>query len=825
MNISEFLASMQTDPNSRALARNTQVQAGIPDVDNDPSTQDASMAAPDQQQQQDDDNAPPDMSQPDPSQDPSQGSDTTSFADGGEVPDTSGEAFAGASTDGDKTLPSNYDRRLPDQKESENVEDRASGPKISENRQGWRNVADRAKRLISGDYGPHQNYPGSGRDDIKFEDGGEVPDEEQSPAPEPQEGAGDPSGNMGGGIPTDGDEQPQPQQRPPGQRARAKEFSNDMEGWRANAMDAVSAGLEYGLSKVKQGLGGAEDPVYRKAVEGHLKGEGAVDPKQWDQALESVDPSGQMDAPTRNLKAIGALYEFYKQAGGDDTPHGDIQAAAAAHSVQQHWRKQANALAAHATVADDQGVFPAAAKAASDWFNKSGSGLITTIVPGGDQGMSLEGAPDPMDRDAATQSWEKVGPRLSGKRRPTSQIGQGDPGMDMGGDAGIPEPSGPNDQPALPPPGKSDVMANNPTGPGNSAAQPAPPQAGAIPPAGSPVGGGANPAVPKAIPGSFSPGSKPGTMAATVTDPETGKTVWQGDLTSEQLKHALADGFDKLIHHGPVSVLENASQVTEGHKHLAGPQQRPQDMGATPINDSRQVRPINKQGAYTDEQNGQRTSPRGTWRGEGAPPGGGNINRKFDGSGAYDFSQERNPDLPPGYVSPDTHGQPPVVQNQFGWRQREDVSRKEQGAVEHQQRDLASKEKINASNQAGNTTRENIRAGNDPTTGRPQEGGGPSGKGAARDSNLETQAQKAAKVEFDNLTAAGKPADWEQLLDKYRAKFNTYGVRQQGGGQQQPQQSPQPSAQNAQKAPPAPPGWKYVANPKTKQWEAVRVSQ
>lgn len=102
-----------------------------------------------------------------------------------------------------------------------------------------------------------------------------------------------------------------------------------------------------------------------------------------------------------------------------------------------------------------------------------------------------------------------------------------------------------------------------------------------------------------------------------------------------------------------------------------------------------------------------------------------------------------------------------------------------------------SRENNNQRTNEGSERRENIRAGNDPSTGAPRPDSNLTGKGAARDSNMETQAQKAAKNAFDNKPVTDKRT-YDEFLDAARKKYNVAAVRP--GATSQPAPAPAPQA-------------------------------
>lgn len=66
-----------------------------------------------------------------------------------------------------------------------------------------------------------------------------------------------------------------------------------------------------------------------------------------------------------------------------------------------------------------------------------------------------------------------------------------------------------------------------------------------------------------------------GRFQTVITDPESGRTVFDAQLTPDQLKHVMAEGFDRALARGTVTQLGRASEMTEGFQSIRGTARAP----------------------------------------------------------------------------------------------------------------------------------------------------------------------------------------------------------------------------------------------------------
>lgn len=532
MDISQFLASMQTNPADRALARNTRVQAGIPDADMDPTTQNVGTA---------DDYATSDQdamggmgedmtAQAPPPDDQSQG-----FEDGGEV-------------DGETN-----DYKWEQLPESNNIEDRrGENPPAAA---GGMDVlgAYKSNVLNEGSQPAYQAGDAWNRITNKlgskfFDEGGPVEEDPQAPPAIPMEAGEDMPGEMNDEPPAGPNSIRQVLSKAIGSPQEQKEvYQEGADSWKNSAMEGITAAMDYGyntLHGVNRGMSGGEhDPEHKASVSSLFKGDGAISKEQWDQALFTVDPENAMDDSSRHLKALGKLQEFY---GAEDPQKG----AAAVWAGLQHSRRDFNASAAAATAAADAGKMDSAAVLASRAFNKVPDGTITTVTPATASGPGAEG--------------EVPMPRARPKGAAMA-VGASAPAQEQGDELGS---SGLRKGSVL-----DDMLGKEQETPVDTAATQKkygiPDDVGNVgPSAKDPLAGQKN----KVTVGAQQPGGK---YNVVVQDPENKKTLLDVDLSPEQLKHALADGFDKMMHRGTVEQINIAALQGADHKHLAGNKRTP----------------------------------------------------------------------------------------------------------------------------------------------------------------------------------------------------------------------------------------------------------
>lgn len=390
MDISELLASMQTNAGDRALARTTHMSTGIPDE-----------ATPQEQRDDDDQH----------------------FAEGGEVesPDESGREFAAADRSGDKRLADKWEN-MPD---SKNIEDRRGEPPTANE---------------DGSLGPSKTWRATGQRlsnkllDLKnamgFADGGEVPDEEVPPeegldeaAPPPAQGIPEP--------PAEGEAPQKPKGARQvfgdamGMRGRQAQEATQEQGaadWRSAAMEGINKAIDWGYNTihgVNRGVSqGEQDPEHKAAVHSMMNGHGAMSAQQWDDLMQSVDPTGLMDNATKQMKGISELYQFY----------GPEKGAAAVWSALQKNRTDYDKARALATVAVEKNKPDAAAAAAQHAFNAVPDGIHTKVSPFR-PGSILDrmlgnGAPPPAAGGVAE-------PTGAGNVGEAGRIGMGDQAMEM----------------------------------------------------------------------------------------------------------------------------------------------------------------------------------------------------------------------------------------------------------------------------------------------------------------------------------------------------------------------------------------------------------
>lgn len=378
---------MQSDPASRALARNTKM--GIPDADNDPMTRDAAPAKePSEQGQGGYD--PAMMGQEQQVRD----DDDQHFEDGGEVGDEDNQAPDGQSfADGGQV----EDDKWPDEDGlSKNIEDRrGEAPTAPVDGRSTYDFAldDQRSKMLSSDSDKWADTKNklSGK---FYDGGGEVegqetvaqltPDAPQGAIPEPEQPAeGQQPGfreTMGNAIGMRG------------QDAQKKVTSDGEEAWRTAAMEGINAGLDYGRNVVHGVNRPVSDETHEQDHHGYLTGKGAMDGTQFMDAQKAVDPQGTMDSSSRLQKTIGSVYDFYKNRYGADSAEPGTPAAKAVWSILQYARRAYDAYASHAIVAGDKGAPDIMAQSATNALGKVPGGMPATVTPigMGDPAMSLE---------------------------------------------------------------------------------------------------------------------------------------------------------------------------------------------------------------------------------------------------------------------------------------------------------------------------------------------------------------------------------------------------------------------------------------------------
>lgn len=468
MDISEFLASMQPDASSRALSR-IATKPAIPDPN---AQQDTGAGNP--SEAADDSMAMGALPEPDAGQGQDMSSPDQGFEKGGAVDD----------------------EWSPDSPESENIEDRRGndksimkpGSKTGGMTFGSPLVSD-VENGVSGVTSKVSSYAGARTTGKNYAEGGEV------------EGA----------IP---DDQPEQQQEQP--QAQGDDQGN-ADNWRQWAQEAVDAGVQRTHEKFQpnQGMGGGEDdPEHSGRVRAMLTGEGSLSAAQWSAAEQMADPEGSMDPASKQMAALGKMYQFYKDKDPD-------QAAEAAHGAIQHFRKRHNMLAAAASAAVEHGNSQKAAELGSAALNSVPDGIHTQIkVAGGD--------------DITGEAKKK-----SEVRGPLGYFGD----IIKGANSRV----GRGKQPAV------EAPETAPAAGGEPAEAPAPEPK-------KPAGG---------------PNTTPSTFNVSQIDPESGKTVLATDLTQEQFHHLMAGHFDLKVHRGTPTAVGEASQVPEGQgRHVSGQQQQ-----------------------------------------------------------------------------------------------------------------------------------------------------------------------------------------------------------------------------------------------------------
>jgi hypothetical protein len=346
IDISEFLASMQPDGQSRSLARASRM--GIPDADNDPNTKDP----------------------------------------------------AGAQ----------YAMRTDDLPESENIDDRRDGnfddTVTPENMVNLRPDGYYKEPGLGGLFATD----GGDEDVDEYAEGGLVDDEDDqepddqvtgsvtAPAIPDEEGFGGADDDQQsidetGNLPAEGGEG----------------------DWRNGAMDAITKAIDYGYNK----LHAANRPIdddgsHEDSVRAMLSGDGAASHDQVQAAQQAVDPEGKLDEPSRMLKAVGSLADFYKKRYGEGSEAPDDPASKAVWGVLQYARKAYNANAAASTAAIDNGRYESGAKLAQRALNQvPGVGAVTQIMWGQatpDQEQPQGDVPTPRPRPNANANggWQDV---------------------------------------------------------------------------------------------------------------------------------------------------------------------------------------------------------------------------------------------------------------------------------------------------------------------------------------------------------------------------------------------------------------------------------
>ena len=185
--------------------------------------------------------------------------------------------------------------------------------------------APAAQEPLSPDLTPPTAQYSAGGSVQKFAGGGAVGE------PEPDEGDPAESGeDEGASSPTD-----------ISARGRgAPSFSH------AAASDAVHAGLTYGAKALGlHSAAGVMTPGRQRAANAWSGGAHAASPQEMDAVKKSIDPDNQLPESSRNLAAVGAMYQF-KMAKGDTEG-----AARAAFQMIQHYRQASQryaVIAAHA---------------------------------------------------------------------------------------------------------------------------------------------------------------------------------------------------------------------------------------------------------------------------------------------------------------------------------------------------------------------------------------------------------------------------------------------------------------------------------------------
>jgi hypothetical protein len=114
------------------------------------------------------------------------------------------------------------------------------------------------------------------------------------------------------------------------------------------AKDAVVAGLQYG-ARHQQSNAGVIPTTARAYAHSIASGAHAAPLADMDKVKKAVDPEGKMGESTRNLAAIGAVYQWKMNKGDTDG------AARAAFQMIQHYRVASQKYAAIASVAGQKG--------------------------------------------------------------------------------------------------------------------------------------------------------------------------------------------------------------------------------------------------------------------------------------------------------------------------------------------------------------------------------------------------------------------------------------------------------------------------------------
>lgn len=142
------------------------------------------------------------------------------------------------------------------------------------------------------------------------------------------------------------------------------------------AHEAVRVGLERALA-----ISGADqdsaidDPELDKARANNLRGYGAAPATMMQQVKKAIDPEGTMVPAERNMKAVGAVYQYYLDQGDTE------KAKEAAASMVQHYRQASTRFAAIARAAAEDGDLDAAAKAAVAAYANIPNGQDLQIEP------------------------------------------------------------------------------------------------------------------------------------------------------------------------------------------------------------------------------------------------------------------------------------------------------------------------------------------------------------------------------------------------------------------------------------------------------------
>lgn len=137
----------------------------------------------------------------------------------------------------------------------------------------------------------------------------------------------------------------------------------------------VRDGLKYSIKQSGVDQDSAiSDPDLERMRQNYLKGYGAAPAQMMRQAIDKVDPDRKMSPSERNMKAIGAVYQFYMDEGEIE------KAQAAAGSMVQYYRQASSKFLALAQAAAQGGDIDNAAKAAIAGYANIPNGRDMSIV-------------------------------------------------------------------------------------------------------------------------------------------------------------------------------------------------------------------------------------------------------------------------------------------------------------------------------------------------------------------------------------------------------------------------------------------------------------